>query len=131
MSDNTLTPIDVDLSDIQSFEPIPADVYYLAIVQVKNQRRSAKNPDNTCWDLVLQVIDGEFAKRKIFHTFTAGASCAGFVAEFYSAMGLPWEKGITRVDPTEWTGKMLYAEVIQDTYNDKTNNKIKKFITRS
>lgn len=127
---NELTPVEVDLSDIQSFEPIPADIYQLAIVSVKNQRRSPKNPDNICWDLILQVVDGEFVKRKIWHTFTAGPTCAGFVAAFYNAIGLPWIKGVTLLDPTTWTGKMCFAEVIQDEYNGKINNKIKAFITR-
>lgn len=129
MADNSLQPLDIDLSDVNSFEPIPADVYHVAVVSVKNQRQSSTG--NWCWDLVLQVIEGDFTKKKIFNTLVYGAEVQGFMAAFLEACGLPYEKGVTRIDPTEWTGKTLYADIIQDDYQGKTRNKVKAFITRS
>lgn len=128
---NELTPVEVDLSDISTFDPIPNDVYELAIVSVKNQRRSSKNPANIMWDIIFQVIEGPHAKTKLFHTLVVGPTCAGFAVEFYEAIGLPYEKGVTLIDPTQWAGKTCRAETFQDEYNGRISSKVKKFVRQA
>lgn len=138
MADNTLAPVSVDMSDVASFEAIPPDIYHVAIVSVKNQRFNPAN-GNTSWSIILQVIDGDFAKSMIFHTFTSGPKCGGFVEAFCSAFGFPMEKDANKcitLDPTKWEGAIGYADCIVEVYpkddpNGKRSTKVKSFITRS
>ena len=78
-------------------------------------------------DILAEVIDGEFAGERVFHSVTFMAKDkpgAGMSVHFLKTIGEQWEGKIS-VAPDQWIGKTFRGYVIQDEYQGKIGNKIK------
>ena len=109
---------------------IPAGIYRLKIIDTKEGLSKKGDPQVV---VGFAVVGGPFANREIrFHNVTffgrdqAGEPLpgAGIAVHFLKTIGQPWENDYI-VNHLNWWGKELTAEVIEDEYNGKVNNKIK------
>lgn len=125
---NELAPLTVDLSDVASFDPVPNDLYKVAIVQAKNQRPGKKDPSGVTWDLLVQIMhntsgDETFAKRKVFTSLYWSPTVQDFMGDFLNSIGEPFEPGPeVHIDPRGWPGKFATVEIVQEPRKDKQGN---------
>ena len=108
---------------------IPPGKYLLRIIDTE-EKLSGKGYNQVV--VGFKVMEGPYAGREIkFHlvTFIPKGSDgrpqagAGFAIHFLKCIGQPWEDDF-EVNHLRWRGCRVKADVIEDTYNGKTNNKI-------
>ena len=111
-----------------SFQPIPDGDYVLTVTKVEDGKaRSGK--DKTT--LELTIDDGQYARRKIWHSLTwipVGEKGHGIAIHALHAFGLDHD-GDVDFDTQDFLGRSAKANVVTEEYEGKSNNKIGYFYT--
>ena len=111
---------------------IPAGRYRLKIVDTTEGKSKKGDPMVT---VDFKVVGGEQEGKGLrFHNVTffgrdgdgLALPGSGIAVHFLKTIGQPWEGDSYEVNHIKWRGKEVIAEVIEDEYNGKVNNKIKE-----
>lgn len=114
--------LDYNLEDVEesSFEPIPAGQYFAQIVNPDDVQLTESSTGKPMLKIVWTIQDGEFSGRKVFDNVVL--TVAWKVKQYAEVIGI--ESG-AELDTDDFIGTEALLNVIQDTYNNKVNNKIK------
>jgi hypothetical protein len=108
----------VQAKEGNSFEPMPEGLYYLSITDGLEKDEPGKTLQH---ELEFTVQTGEFAGRKFKHWFVASEKMVPYIKHFYMVCGA---QDFSNLNPADFVGKTLCADVIVDEYNNKKNNKL-------
>ena len=117
-----------DFSDIESYSILPAGTYTAAIVSSEN--KTTKNGNGSYLELQLEIIDGQYAGRKVWDRLnlhnpnqTAVEIAMRTLASICKAIGIK-----TPRDSSELHNKPLSVKVAVREYNGNESNEIKKYM---
>lgn len=111
---------------------IPAGRYRLRIVDTDEGKTTKGDYMIT---VHFKVVGGAHDGKQVrFHRVTfmgrdadgAPKKGAGFAIAFLKAIGQPYEGDSLEVNHLRWRGRELEADVIEEPYEDKVNNKVKE-----
>jgi hypothetical protein len=104
----------------EGFQPIPDGVYAFRITKASEQ--DAVGEKNGQHKFQLTVQHGPYERRIVFCDFALTEKMAGYIRHFYNIIGATSFK---ELNPLDYIGKPLRAEVHTDEYNGKKNNKVR------
>jgi len=117
-----IIPIDLTTVEDKDFEPIPAGNYVVRVLEA-TEKSSAKGK---YIKLTLEVTEGEYAGRKLFHNLSELPQSLWNLKRFLDAAGVEYgEEGFATEDIQ---GAELEVSVVQEPYNDKITNKVKGYL---
>lgn len=107
--------IDLDLSDVKDFAPIPDDTYPATINEISEVKQGPKSKYVTA---TFEINDGEFAGRKLFRNYPISGAGAGFFTEMVNkATGVELSPGeLTSYDTDDLIGAHLQIVVKGEEY---------------
>lgn len=114
----------VNFSDVQDFEPMPAGIYHVEVVDVKLKESQSSDYPYLNWEFV--VLEEGYSNRKLWTITSLSPKAAFKMKEALIAFGESKE-ALTddfELDPETYIGRRCLAAVVQDTYQGKINNKI-------
>lgn len=121
--------IKVDFSRVDSFEPVPAGVYPVTVVQ--QDLRSGQTSGSEYINWTLQVSSGEYQDRKFWVVTSLSPKALWKLQETLVAFGLS-EKDRKSSDfefnPEDFLGAECRAVIIQETYNGRLQNRVDKVL---
>ena len=104
---------------------VPAGKYKLRIIDTKEKQST------TGYDMVVvdfDIAEGPHTGRKIMYhyvTFLPPENAgAGIALHFLKTIGQPYD-GVFAINHMNWRGKHLMADIIEERYNGRVNNKLK------
>jgi hypothetical protein len=119
----------VDFSDVQTFEPLPEGDFRCRVEEVVVKRNKADDGDYLNW--TLEVIEGEFAGRKLWLMTSLKTKALWKLKEVFEALGiegdqqeLEWDDDTMLVTTPELVDIVLVARVTQELYQDRLQNKV-------
>ncbi len=117
--------LDYDIEDVKenSFEPLPAAQYFAQIVNPDDVELKESSTGKPMLKIVWTVQGDEFDGRKIFDNVVLSVDWK--VKQYATIAGI--ESG-SELDTDDFVGIEALLDVIQDTYNNKVNNKIKNIL---
>jgi len=117
-----------DFSDIESYSILPAGTYTAAIVSSEN--KTTKNGNGSYLELQLEIIDGQYAGRKVWDRLnlrnpnqTAVEIAMRTLASICKAIGIK-----TPRDSSELHNKPMKIKVSVREYNGNESNEVKKYM---
>lgn len=117
-----------DFSDIESYSVLPAGTYTAAIVSSEN--KTTKNGNGSYLELQLEIIDGQYAGRKVWDRLnlrnpnqTAVEIAMRTLASICKAIGIK-----TPRDSSELHNKPMKIKVSVREYNGNESNEVKKYM---
>ena len=117
-----------DFSDIESYSILPAGTYTAPIVASEN--KPTKNGNGSYLELQLEIIDGQYAGRKVWDRLnlrnpnqTAVEIAMRTLASICKAIGIK-----TPRDSSELHNKPLSVKVSVREYNGNESNEVKKYM---
>ena len=117
-----------DFSDIESYSILPAGTYTAAIVSSEN--KTTKNGNGSYLELQLEIIDGQYAGRKVWDRLnlrnpnqTAVEIAMRTLASICKAIGIK-----TPRDSSELHNKPMNIKVSVREYNGNESNEVKKYM---
>ncbi len=129
--------VSVDLSNVPSFEPLPAGKYECIIEEVKYGLSKASSQPKLSW--VFAVAEGEFEGRKIFHTTSLQPKALFSLQKLLSGLGLPsdaaleieYDEETEEVTEPNVIGVAVLATVTKGMYDGRANNSIESVVASS
>lgn len=116
--------------DKKEFVPLPNGEYNFTVLTMTRARHTqsseSKLPDCPEADLDIEVSDGT-QKIRIKHRLFLHSRCEGFLAEFFTAIGLKKKGEPLVMDWSKVPGATGRCYVSQQKYQGKTFNKITEF----
>lgn len=112
------------------FKLLPAGEYNFTVEKFERRRfaGSAKLPACNEAFLTIHIDGGEHGQTNVLHSLYLHSITEGFLSAFFSSIGQKKEGEAVRMNWGVVTGAKGRCEIFQDTYNGKTNNKIKNFL---
>ena len=107
------------VKEMGDFSPVPVGTYALKIVSVKEQNSSNGDPQVNAELEITSPI--KYLGKKVFHRVTfiePGQPGAGFSKHWLHVIGQPYE-GEVVVNPNNWVGARLEADLIIEDYEGK------------
>ncbi len=119
----------IETSKGKSYDPVPAGDYMLEIMEI--DPRTTRNGDPMV-NVMFEIRNGPHDGRKVWTNITFFKDHenrgAGISLHFLHCIGEPYT-GKFKVDIMNWIGKKTKATLDVETYDGKTRNKVKWFIT--
>lgn len=119
--------INLDFSSVEerSFEPLAEGIYNLTIIEAE-QTTSQKGSE-----MIKVTFEEESTKTRIWENYVLQQNCLWKLKELLDVIGVDTSASID-LDPQDLIGVMVKGKVIQDTYNngseEKITNRIKKVV---
>jgi hypothetical protein len=113
--------INLDFSEVQSFEAIPDGKYVATIEKVEEKTSQA---GNQMLNVTFAIADGEYAGRKIFDNYVLTPKSLWRLKQLLSSLGVD-ASGAVDLDPTDLIGRAVIIDVNSEEYNGQTRNRIK------
>lgn len=112
------------------FKLLPAGEYNFTVEKFERRRYggSAKLPACNEAFLTIHIDGGEHGKTSVLHSLYLHSITEGFLSAFFSSIGQKKEGEPVRMNWNAVIGAKGRCELFQDTYKEKTNNKIKSFL---
>lgn len=112
------------------FKLLPAGEYNFTVEKFERRRfaGSAKLPACNEAFLTIHIDGGEHGTTSVLHSLYLHSITEGFLSAFFASIGQKKEGEAVRMNWNAVTGAKGRCELFQDTYNGKTNNKIKNFL---
>lgn len=122
--------ITLDLRDARSLKPIPGGTYTLAVESISEPQQGAKAVYVT-W--VFRVIDDEdYEGRLLYHNTPINGAGAGIFADLYGKLTKQEidvdELEELEIDLEDLIGEEILAAVVEDEYEGRPKNEIKRFM---
>lgn len=119
-------PFTMDYTGVQesTFEPLPEGDYTLRITETKETKTKERGLPMV--NVTLEVVGGEYAKRKVFHNVVfipKGDPGDGISKHWLKVIGQT-NDGRTMVRPGTWVGALLSATLTIEKYEGKARNKV-------
>lgn len=128
--DRELSWDDTIVNDGPSYVLLPNGEYNFRVEKFERRRfqGSAKLP--ACNEAFLTIIveGGDLGEAIVFHSLYLHSKTEGFLSAFFTSIGQKKEGEPVRMNWNAVVGARGRCEVYQDTYNGKTNNKIRSFL---
>lgn len=141
--------MDFSTEQLEGIQPVPNGIYRLRLIGF--EPKASKAGDSINLNPIFQFIDPEYSERpSLRYSFTGNTKIPSFLQDLVHATGLEMEEdGDKSRIPGFWDGdkqkydakdpstyvysgpllnQELQAEVVQDEYQGRVNNKIRKFI---
>lgn len=122
-----MAQITVDLTNADSFDPIPTGAYETVVSNI--ELRDSKSSEWQYLNLELTVLSGEYANRKLWLNLSLSPKASWRLKKALTALGFPKERltGQVVFDPDDFIGAECVAEVIQapDPRSGETRNEVK------
>lgn len=119
----------IDFSQSQDYEPLPAGVYDVVVVETEVKMKDGGDYPYISWQLSVQT-EG-FVNRRLWLNTSCAPQAAWKLRETLIALGEAEEafKGAdVEVDPEAFVGKAAKAVVVLDTYQGKPTNRVDDLI---
>lgn len=112
------------------FKLLPAGDYNFTVEKFERRRfaGSAKLPACNEAFLTLKIDGGEHGQANVLHSLYLHSITEGFLSAFFSSIGQKKEGEAVRMNWGAVVGAKGRCELFQDTYKEKTNNKVKNFL---
>lgn len=112
------------------FKLLPAGEYNFTVEKFERRRfaGSAKLPACNEAFLTIQIDGGEHGTTSVLHSLYLHSITEGFLSAFFASIGQKKEGEPVRMNWNAVIGAKGRCELFQDTYKEKTNNKIKNFL---
>lgn len=111
--------VNLDFSSVKSVEPLEEGIYELEITKVEEKVASSGNP--------MLTVEFTHEDRKIWENYVLIDKCLFKLKELFDALGIDTSE-IVSMDVQDLVGATIKAKVIQDTYDDRILNRIKKIL---
>jgi hypothetical protein len=111
----------------KTYSLMPDGKYRLTI---KSVEQSVTKKGYTMFTVVFECEEPDYLGSRVYHNVVVipkGQKGEGMALSFLKAIGEPWE-GKIQINPNNWLEKSAFAFVTQETYNQKTRNKIANFL---
>ncbi|MDM7940126.1 MAG: DUF669 domain-containing protein [Methanothrix sp.] len=125
--------IDLDFSNVQEFEAIPAGNYPIVVEQV--EMKQSQNSDYPYLNYTLTITDGEYANRKLFMISSLSPKALWRAKAVFQTLGVYQEKMDIQVDDDtnlvvfpELVGAVGIAVVGQETYEGRIQNRVQDIV---
>lgn len=115
--------INLDFSQVEerNFEPLAEGIYNLTIIAAE-QTTSSKGSE-----MIKVTFEEPETKSRIWENYVIQQNCLWKLKELLDVVGVDTSATID-LDPQDLIGVVVKAKVIQDTYEDKITNRIKKVV---
>lgn len=114
-----MTNLDFTSVEAKNFDPIPEGMYALEIVEAE-EKTSSKGSQ-----MIVVVFQEPESKTRIWENYVIQQNCLWKLKELLDVVGID-TSGSLDLDASELVGVMVRGKVIQDTYDDKITNRVKK-----
>lgn len=111
--------VNLDFSSVKSVEPLEEGIYELEITKVEEKVASSGNP--------MLTVEFTHEDHKIWENYVLIDKCLFKLKELFDALGIDTSE-IVSMDVQDLVGATIKAKVIQDTYDDRILNRIKKIL---
>lgn len=115
--------MNLDFSGIKDREPLAEGIYEVTVLEVDDNATSSKGSP-----MVKVTFEEPESKNRIFENFVLQDNTLWKIKEFLEALGLEVPKGALDIDFRDFVGTTVTVKVIQDTYEEKVTNRIKKYL---
>lgn len=115
--------ISLDFSSVQGYDPLPKGGY---IVRIEKVEETTSQSGNAMLNMAFEVLEGEYASRKIFENYVLKENCLWKLQSLLAAVGVSTD-GVVDLDPqNELLGKVFIASVEVTQYNGQDRNNVSK-----
>lgn len=116
----------VNFSDVENFEPLPAAVYPVTVVDYEEN----EGPAGVYFAFTLEVTEGEYANRKLWTNLSMSPKAAWKLQEALIAFGHDPEELTDEYefDPDDYLGAECLAVVGQDKYEGRIKNVVESLL---
>ncbi len=119
--------LSLDFSQVDSFEPLPAGRYAVAVINCSVKQSKADKP-YLSWELT--VNDGAYLGRRLFYNSSLQSQALWSLARDLRAMGFQLEDHVN-LNPAELVGEEVGVIVSQREYRGELTNNVDSFIPLS
>ena len=112
----------LDFSGVKDREPLPEGIYELTVIEVDDKAVSSKGSN-----MVKVTFEEPETKSRIWENFVLQENTMFKIKEFFGALGIDTSAAVD-VDWMDLVGSTVTCKVVQDTYEERVNNKIKKYL---
>ncbi|MHA6258330.1 hypothetical protein ACXYMX_00325 [Sporosarcina sp. CAU 1771] len=112
------------------FKLLPAGEYNFTVEKFERRRFAGSTKLPACNEafLTIHIDGGEHGQTSVLHSLYLHSVTEGFLSAFFSSIGQKKEGEAVRMNWGAVVGARGRCELFQDTYKEKTNNKIKNFL---
>lgn len=118
--------LSINLAEVkeQSYEALPIGTYDCIIE--KNEYQISKSSGKPMWSQTFQVVDGEYANRRIFNFMSFSEKALGGTKKYLNRIApeLVTEDFNPKRDANELIGKSCRVKVKIEVYEDNPRNKV-------
>jgi hypothetical protein len=118
----------INFSDVQSFDALPAGVYTVALIDLEENVGGASG--FPYFKATLEVLDGEFANRRLWTNLSLSPKAAWKLQEALIAFGESPDDLTAEFDfdPEKYLGVEFDVSVSQSSYEGRVTNVVDNFL---